>query len=182
VSNRQTGIKVYSQFQPDGNTDPRIILIKLADRLDNLREIAGKNSPRKRQMKAVQTMEVFSNLAKLMGEDGMRNELSDLAFQEIDPRRFNYIVDVLMRAVSFEGDVSTANLERYSIISNALEMKLQKGRLQNELNGALSGMDIRITVPGIYGIFSDPYKTRHVLAIVLDMLCDNWHTVERCCG
>src|SRR3989338_5855141 len=157
---RQTFLKIYRQFQTGEDTDPRIILLKLADRLDNMREIAGKQSPRKRQMKAVATLEISSNLAKLTGEDDIRNELSDLAFQEIDPRRFNYFADVLMKAADSAGDLSEGNLERYEVITNALEKVLQKDTLRQELERALANGNlhltpdsIQITLPGIYGLY-----------------------------
>src|SRR3989440_10161724 len=66
--------------------DARLILIKLADRLHNLREIEylGKQ---KQMQKARETLEVYAPLAHRLGIHALKWELEDLAFETLHPRK-----------------------------------------------------------------------------------------------
>jgi GTP pyrophosphokinase len=70
--------------------DARVILIKLADRLHNLREIEylGKQ---KQVQKAKETLEVYAPLAHRLGIHALKWELEDLAFQTLHPRKYEEI-------------------------------------------------------------------------------------------
>src|SRR5262245_43981997 len=67
--------------------DERVILIKLADRLHNMRtiEYLGKQ---KQIQKAKETLEVYAPLAHLLGIHKLKWELEDLAFQTLHPRKY----------------------------------------------------------------------------------------------
>ena len=67
--------------------DVRVILIKLADRLHNLREIEylGKQ---KQVQKAKETLEVYAPLAHRLGIHALKWELEDLAFETLHPRKY----------------------------------------------------------------------------------------------
>src|SRR6476620_9903125 len=70
--------------------DARVILIKLADRLHNLREIEylGKQ---KQVQKAKETLEVYAPLAHRLGIHALKWELEDLAFATLHPRKYDEI-------------------------------------------------------------------------------------------
>ncbi|TDL75026.1 bifunctional (p)ppGpp synthetase/guanosine-3',5'-bis(diphosphate) 3'-pyrophosphohydrolase [Palleronia sediminis] len=64
--------------------DMRVILVKLADRLHNMRTIISM-TPEGRERKARETMEIFAPLAGRIGMQWMREELEDLAFEVLNP-------------------------------------------------------------------------------------------------
>ena len=60
--------------------DIRVLLVKLADRLHNMRTIHHVKKPEKRRLKALETLEIYAPLAQRMGIKQMQEELEDLAF------------------------------------------------------------------------------------------------------
>jgi GTP pyrophosphokinase len=88
--------------------DARVILIKLADRLHNLREIEylGKQ---KQIQKAKETLEVYAPLAHRLGIHALKWELEDLAFETLHPRKYEEIkAMVAERRADREGHVAEA--------------------------------------------------------------------------
>ena len=66
------------------SNDIRVLLVKLADRLHNMRTIHFIKDPEKRKRIAVETMEIYAPLAERIGMQEMREELEDLAFAQIN--------------------------------------------------------------------------------------------------
>ncbi len=82
--------------------DVRVLLIKLADRLHNIRTIFPL-SPEKQQRIAAETLEVYAPLAHRLGVQEIKHEMEDRCFAILHPRRYAEIVE-LMRARAPERD------------------------------------------------------------------------------
>ncbi|MES2540305.1 MAG: bifunctional (p)ppGpp synthetase/guanosine-3',5'-bis(diphosphate) 3'-pyrophosphohydrolase [Pseudomonadota bacterium] len=84
--------------------DLRVILVKLADRLHNMRTIKSMTAEKQAQ-KARETMEIFAPLAGRMGMQWMREELEDLSFKVLNPEARNSILRRFLTLQKESGDV-----------------------------------------------------------------------------
>jgi guanosine-3',5'-bis(diphosphate) 3'-pyrophosphohydrolase len=107
--------------------DLRVILIKLADRLHNLRtiEYMGKQT---QVRKARETLEVYAPLANRLGIHALKWELEDLAFETLHPRKYEEIKQMVAeRRTDREEHVREASL--------VLQAELEKVDIPAEISG-----------------------------------------------
>jgi guanosine-3',5'-bis(diphosphate) 3'-pyrophosphohydrolase len=147
--------------------DIRVILIKLADRLHNMRTIGSMPKP-KQQEKAKETLEIFAPLAHRLGIHAIKWELEDLAFATLHPRKYNEIKQLVSQqrddresyvarageylgkelgAVGIEADISGRAKHFYSIYSKMTK----KGREFNEIYDLTAMRVIVDSVKDCYG-------------------------------
>ena len=74
--------------------DIRVILIKIADRLHNMRTLEYQSGP-KQISKSTETMEIYAPLAHRLGMQKLKWELEDLSLQYLDPEGYHQIMDYL---------------------------------------------------------------------------------------
>ena len=71
--------------------DIRVLLVKLADRLHNMRTLHYVQKPERRQRIARETMEIYAPLAERIGMDALKTELQTLSFAQLEPEAFDTI-------------------------------------------------------------------------------------------
>ncbi|MEM7073644.1 MAG: bifunctional (p)ppGpp synthetase/guanosine-3',5'-bis(diphosphate) 3'-pyrophosphohydrolase [Pseudomonadota bacterium] len=107
--------------------DMRVILVKLADRLHNMRTIRA--MPLEKQLKkARETMDIFAPLASRIGMQGVREELEDLAFRVINPEARASIMRRFITLQREAGDV----IER---ITHDMRSELDRAGVEAEIFG-----------------------------------------------
>lgn len=72
--------------------DIRVLLVKLADRLHNMRTLHFIKKPEKRDRIASETMEIYAPLAERIGMHEVKDELQDMAFAQLNPEARNSII------------------------------------------------------------------------------------------
>jgi GTP pyrophosphokinase len=107
--------------------DVRIILVKLADRLHNMRTLASM-PPEKQQRIARETLEIFAPLAHRLGINHIRSELEDLSFSYLEPDKYGLL----------QRQVRMRHAEREAYIGRSMELlktRLAAEGLKYEVSG-----------------------------------------------
>jgi guanosine-3',5'-bis(diphosphate) 3'-pyrophosphohydrolase len=107
--------------------DIRVLMIKIADRLHNMRTLAPL-APEKQQLIARETLEIYAPLAHRLGISTIKWELEDLAFQTLHPKRFEEI----------EALVQQRQPEREKLLQEVCDQitaKLREVKIKSEVLG-----------------------------------------------
>lgn len=118
----------FRKFMLAMSHDVRVLLVKLADRMHNMRTLAGVKTPERRKRIATETMEIYGPLAGRMGMQNFREEFEDLAFAQINPDSRTFIVKRLEELSSEKGALTKR-------IEAALVRKLKEHSIEAEVSG-----------------------------------------------
>ncbi|MFN3699984.1 MAG: RelA/SpoT family protein [Alphaproteobacteria bacterium] len=94
--------------------DIRVLIVKLADRLHNMRTLGGISKPEKRRRIALETLEIYAPLAERIGVHKIKEELEDLSFAEIQPEARESIINRLSFLRKEGGSVADSIIEELS--------------------------------------------------------------------
>ena len=108
--------------------DIRVLLVKLADRVHNMRTLHFVKKPEKRIRIATETMEIYAPLAERIGMQEMKNELEELSFKELHPEAYESIKARLFFLREQGGDL-------VSRIINTLKDDLKETGLDIDITG-----------------------------------------------
>ena len=108
--------------------DIRVLLVKIADRLHNMRTIKFVKDKDKQIRKATETMEIYAPLADRMGMNRIKDELEDLSFEILNPKARKMISERLKLIKENREDT-------YSEISKKLTETLKKENITAEIIG-----------------------------------------------
>ena len=107
--------------------DIRVILIKLADRLHNMRTI-WVMAPHKRRRIARETLEIYAPIAQRLGINTVRVELEDLGFAALYPLRYRVLKEKLRRQRGHRGEI----IEK---VCQVIEARMGEATIQGQVTG-----------------------------------------------
>jgi len=108
--------------------DIRVLLVKLADRLHNMRTINSIKEIEKRKRIAKETMEIYAPLAQRMGILRVRDELEDLSFKILNEEARNMIVNRIK-------EINPNTIKTFKEISYEIEKLLLKSKIKAQVTG-----------------------------------------------
>ena len=120
--------------------DVRVVIIKLADRLHNMRTLDYR-APEKQRVKSLETMEIYAPLAHRLGIRSVKEELADLSLKHLDPVAYHEI----------EQQLALRKEDREAFLSNIIkriEARLEEEHVTAQIDGR---------VKSIYGIYRKMY-------------------------
>jgi GTP pyrophosphokinase len=132
--------------------DIRVILIKLADRLHNMRTL-GAMPPEKRHRIAKETLEIYAPIAQRLGMNNVRLELENRGFDAMYPMRCNMLQAALKNA---RGN----RKELVSKIQSAIELRLER----EDITALVSGREKHI-----YGIYKKMRAKKKSFSEIMDV-------------
>ena len=132
--------------------DIRVILIKIADRLHNMRTMSYQ-TPEKQKLKSLETMEIYAPIAHRLGMQRAKWELEDLSLQYLDPEGYKEITDDLNRRMP--------ELERF--------MDSMKEKIQTRLAAEGVQCTIYCRIKHVYSIYRKMYAQKLDINGIFDL-------------
>ncbi len=132
--------------------DIRVILIKIADRLHNMRTMAYQ-SPEKQRSKSLETMEIYAPIAHRLGMQRAKWELEDLSLQYLDPAGYREITSSLEKKMD--------DLERF--------MDNVKQKIQTRLDAEGVKSTIFSRIKHVYSIYRKMYAQKLDIDGIFDL-------------
>ena len=134
--------------------DIRVLLVKIADRLHNMRTIKAFKSLQKRQRIAQETMEIYAPLADRMGMHRIRDELEDLSFEVLN----NDARKLIQKRLD---EIRLDKKDIFETLASEIKSLLQKNNVKSEIYG-------RKKTP--FSIWRKVQKKRVSLELITDII------------
>lgn len=137
-------------------TDIRVLFVKLADRLHNMRTLHFIKDPERRRKIARETLDIYAPLAGRVGVQKIKETFEDLAFRELNPQAYEMMNSRLDYLRTASGALSTDPIDE--IVTNLRDL-LIKGDLQAR----------------VFGRIKSPYSIWHKMVtrnLTFEQLCD----------
>ena len=133
--------------------DVRVIVIKLADRLHNMRTLSSLSKDRQ-QVLARETLEVFVPIAHRLGMYSVKSELEDLSLKYLEPEKYEMIVKLVDQKVKN----ASKSLETFS------------KKIADDLFKKGIPFELKSRVKSIYSIYRKIYQKHHTFEEIFDIL------------
>ena len=162
-------------------TDVRVVLIKLADRLHNMRTMQFLK-PEKRARISQETLDIYAPIAHRLGMGKMRSELEDLAFQNIYPEEYKRLskeVDIRRPELEANLDKITKTIEERLTENNVPFVHIQ-GRVKRLYSLWKKLKKQKITIDRVYDLIAARIITendRKDCYVALSVIHDTWTPV-----
>jgi RelA/SpoT family (p)ppGpp synthetase len=150
--------------------DLRVILVKLADRLHNMRTLGAMPADKKRRI-ARETLDIYAPIANRLGMNNIRHQLETLGFEAMYPYRYAVLNNALKKA-------SGNRRKIIDTIENSIKNRLQQANLPCDVSGREKN---------IYSIYQKMHRKKLSLSTVFDVyafrvFCDNVDCCYRVLG
>ncbi len=143
LSTARTGMRDIDTYLPETRDnflrlmialgdDIRVLIIKLADRLHNLRTLSAL-PPDKQKKIAKETLEVFAPLADRLNMGLLRVEMADLSFKYVDPKRYDYLKDLIEK-------YNKSAAKSLKKIEDEISEAFKKEKIKFELSGRVKSV------------------------------------------
>ena len=132
--------------------DVRVILIKLADRLHNMRTLDAM-APSHRRRIARETLEIYAPIANRLGLNALYLELQDLSFKHLNPLRYRILASA----------IKAARGNRREVMNRLLDV-IREGLAQDNVLAIVSGRE-----KTIYSVYKKMREKRYTFAQVFDI-------------
>lgn len=133
--------------------DVRVIIIKLADRLHNMRTLKGVKKAEKRRSTAEETLQIHAPIAHRLGLNQVYREMQDLAFEQIHPDRYRVLKNAMAKF-----------REQYGDVIQHTEDTFRNGLAENGIEAQIIGREKHL-----YSIHEKMLRRKHRFKDILDM-------------
>lgn len=144
--------KTYRNLLLAAVNDGRAIIVKLADRLHNMRTLAFHNEEKQKSI-AQETLEVYAPLAHRLGMYELKSELEDLSLKYLEPKKFYEIQQLIQQKIH----TNDGGMEG---IMNDMKAMLDKNHLQYRILGRIKS---------VYSVYKKIYIKNYVFEKIFDL-------------
>ena len=173
-----TAAESYRKLLLAISQDWRVILIKLADRLHNMRTLGNIKSRTKQRRIAQETLDIYAPIAERLGFQQVRDELQSLAFEYIHPVRYAVLKSALERSqdrqrtaipkiekkikaslkkVNIKADIKARSKNIYSVYRKMIEKHLSFNEV-DDIIGFRVIADNRLECYSVLGVIHEIYR------------------------